>query len=126
MSMALMLSNSELDLVRDSLLSFMNSTRREGSLEAVFITIEYIIDEIGNVTFDRIHKSENQSANKKPDVKEMYEHDITKGGARQDTYINPKDAQLPGLWPGRRLHVAEIRRGNIRKVLNNAYGRAII
>ncbi|NEQ77116.1 MAG: DUF4157 domain-containing protein [Okeania sp. SIO2C9] len=41
------------------------------------------------------------------------EHDPQFIGARQDTYLNPSHVQQEGLWSGRRLHVAEIRKGNV-------------
>ncbi len=41
----------------------------------------------------------------------LYEHTPLYTGARQDTYLDPRRVQQPGIW-NRRLHVAEIRRGD--------------
>ncbi len=46
-------------------------------------------------------------------MSELFEHDKTKVGARQDTYLDPKKVQQSGLWPDRRLHVGEVREGHI-------------
>lgn len=51
------------------------------------------------------------------------EHDPRFIGARQDTYLDPRRVQQAGLWPGRRLHVIELRGGN-GEILAEANRRA--
>jgi hypothetical protein len=54
---------------------------------------------------------------------DLYGHDEHFVGARQDTYLNAPRVQQPGLWPNRRLHVAEIRRGDPAALLEQARAR---
>jgi hypothetical protein len=58
-----------------------------------------------------IPRGSTVSMDSKPNVG-LYEHSSAYIGARQDTYQDPEKIQMPGIHPGKRLHVTEIRRGN--------------
>ena len=101
---------------------------REQYVRAVQKTIKFIIFDLKLADIREIKNSERimEIKAEKPDIEGMYAHDLTKGGARQDTYPDPKAVQQPELWPGRRLHVAEIRHGNTEDRLDEAYIEGII
>ncbi|UTW60857.1 hypothetical protein KFE98_12570 [bacterium SCSIO 12741] len=50
--------------------------------------------------------------------KEMHETSNLNIGARPDTYLDPQKVQMGQVWKGKRLHVAEIRRGGTVKMLD--------
>ncbi|MEL6556569.1 MAG: hypothetical protein AAFQ94_00195 [Bacteroidota bacterium] len=66
---------------------------------------------------DVLNNGKNRVANRKPTTNHLYDHDDTLVGARQATYLDQANVQLPALWPDMRLHVAEVREGNVGKIL---------
>ncbi|MBB6270794.1 hypothetical protein HDF26_001221 [Pedobacter cryoconitis] len=51
---------------------------------------------------------------------EFLEHNPKLMGARQDTYIDPKNSQMPGIWDNTRLHVVETRSAGL-EMLSQIY-----